>query len=629
MRFRRVQMLFWKYSNANPQRQSDEFIYGFCARQMKKNLNKKFADLDRKGAVFYVGILLVVAVFLVFGQTVWHGFVNYDDEDYFYGNPHVKAGLTWSGVTWAFQTGYAANWHPLTWLSLMLDAQLFGTGAAGPHLTNVLLHAASTVLLFLLLTRMTGAFWKSAFVAALFGLHPLHVESVAWVSERKDVLSGLFFMLTLLMYGRYAQGSQTSDKSAFTNRDYWLAILFFALGLMSKPMLVTVPFVLLLLDYWPLKRFAFSNFAVQRKVFSSLVIEKLPFIVLSVASSVVTVMAQQEEVVAIGKLSVLSRMSNIAASYVTYLGQMVYPVRLAVFYPYSMNEILIWKITLTFVFLAGISAGVFILRGRSPYLLTGWLWYLGMLVPVIGFVQVGGQAHADRYTYLPLIGVLIMLTWAAVDLFNYWRCPRQAFGVAAIVVIVALMVCASIQTSYWRNSESLWTHTLACTSNNYVAHNDLGSVLAKQGRLAEAIEHYQIALEINPHYAEAHNGFGILLAEQGQSMEAIQHFQKALEIKPDFAAAHNDLGNALADQGRFADAIEHYEKALEIKPDYAEAHYNLGNALAIQGRFADAIKQFQLALQIRPDDVKAENSLRAALALQQQSTKQTDNRQTP
>jgi len=295
---------------------------------------------------------------------------------------------------------------------------------------------------------------------------------------------------------------------------------------------------------------------------------------------------------------------------------MVYPMRLAVFYPYSINGMLIWKVALALVCLAGISAGAFVLRRRHPYLLAGWLWYLGMLVPVIGFVQVGGQAHADRYTYLPLIGVFIMLTWAVADCFSYWRYPRQALGVAAFIVLAALMLCAAIQTSYWRNSELLWTHTLACTSDNYVAHNDLGSVLARQGRIAEAAAHYQTALQINPRYAEAHNGFGILLAEQGQLAEAIQHFQKALEIKPDFAAAHNDLGNALADQGRFADAIGHYEKALEIKPDYAEAHYNLGNALAIQGRYAEAIQQFQLALQIKPDDMKAQNSLNAALALQ-------------
>jgi Flp pilus assembly protein TadD len=557
-------------------------------------------------------VLLVVAVFLVFGQTLRHDFINYDDEDYFYANPHVKAGLTWSGVTWAFRTGYAANWHPLTWLSLMCDAQLFGPGAAGPHLTNVLLHAANTVLLFLLLRRLTGAHWRSALVAALFALHPLHVESVAWVSERKDVLSGLFFLLTLLMYARYVERIPTPKAKGF----YGLALLFFALGLMSKPMLVTLPLVLLLLDWWPLNRFALTTLNAQRQTISRLVLEKLPFLLLGVASAVVTVFAQREEVVAIGELPVLSRAGNAAVTYVTYLEQMVCPMRLAVFYPYSTNGMSVWKITLALVFLAGISAGVFALRRRCPCLLVGWLWYLGMLVPVIGFVQVGGQAHADRYTYLPLIGAFIMLTWAAADIFSYWRCPRQVPGVAAFIVMAALMVCASIQTSYWRNSESLWTHTLACTSDNYVAHNDLGSVLVMQGRVVEATGHYQTALQINPHYAEAHNGFGILLAKQGQSAEAIQHFQRALEIKPDFAAAHNSLGNVLADQGRYADAIKHYQRTIEIEPDYAEAHFNLGNVLAIEGRYAEAIKQFQLALQIKPDDVDAQNSLAAALALQ-------------
>jgi Flp pilus assembly protein TadD len=393
-------------------------------------------------------------------------------------------------------------------------------------------------------------------------------------------------------------------------------LLFFALGLMSKPMLVTLPFVLLLLDWRPLNRFAPSTLNAPHQAISRLVLEKLPFLLLAVASAVVTVFAQREEVVAIGKLPILSRAGNAAVTYVTYLQQMVCPMHLAVFYPYSTNGMSVWKIALALVFLAGISAGVFALRRRNPFLLVGWLWYLGMLVPVIGFVQVGGQAHADRYTYLPLIGAFIMLSWAAADMFSYWRSPRQAPGVAAFIVLAALMVCASIQTSYWRNSESLWTHTLACTSDNYVAHNNLASVLARQGRVVEAIAHYQTALQINPHYAEAHNGFGILLAQQGQSAEAIRHFQKALEIKPDFAAAHNDLGNALADQGRYAEAIEHYQRTIEIEPDYAEAHFNWGNVLAIQGRYAEAIKQFQLALQINPDDVNARNSLAAALALQ-------------
>jgi len=584
--------------------------------------NKNITRPGSNGAVLAISVLLVVAVFLVFAQTLRHDFVNYDDEDYFYGNPHVLTGLNGSNLAWAFQTGYAGNWHPLTWLSLMLDAQLFGHGAAGPHLTNVLLHAANTVLLFLLLRRLTGAHWRSALVAALFGLHPLHVESVAWVSERKDVLSGLFFMLTLLAYTRFSQivtnekWRLARDGPAFpspvtrhASLFYGLALLFFALGLMSKPMLVTVPFVLLLLDWWPLGRLGPSTF-------KRLILEKLPFFVLGGVVSAVTVFVQREEVVAIGKLSILSRAGNVAVAYGTYLEQMVCPMRLAAFYPYSTNGMLIWKITLALVFLAGISVGVFMLRRRSPYLLAGWLWYLGMLVPVIGFVQVGGQAHADRYTYLPLIGAFIMLTWAAADLFSDRRYPRQAPGVAAFIVMAVLAVCASIQTSYWRNSESLWTHTLACTSDNYVAHNDLGSALAREGRVVEATGHYQTALEINPHYAEAHNGFGILLAEEGQSAEAIQHFQRALEIKPDFAAAHNSLGNALADQGRYADAIEHYKRTVEIRPDYAEAHFNWGNVLATQGRYAEAIKHFQLALQIKPDDVKAQNSLNAALALQ-------------
>jgi len=602
------------------------------------------------GAVAGMCILLAAAVFLVFGQSVRHDFVNYDDEEYFYSNPHILTGLNGNNARWAFRTEYAGNWHPMTWLSFMLDVEFFGTDPAGPHLTNVLLHATSTVLLFLVLKRMTGAYWRSAVVAALFGLHPLRVESVVWVAERKDVLSGLFFMLTLLMYASYArcvargtgQMTRTEAVAAVPGSSpvtrhpslfYLLALLFFALGLMSKPMLVTLPLVLLLLDYWPLNRFALSTFnsdasraGFQPSTRLRLVLEKLPFLVLSVAAAMVTVFVQREGVVAMEKLSLGMRMGNAAVTYITYLDQMVRPVRLAVFYPYSMSAM--WTAALALFFLAGISAGVFGLRRQHPYLLAGWLWYLGMLLPVIGLVQVGGQGHADRYTYLPLIGVFIMLAWAAVDFIPAWRYRHQMLSAGAVGVILALMACAWQQTSYWRNSESLWVHTLACTSRNYVAHNDLALVLAQQGRYAEALQHYQTALEINPHYAEAHNSIGIMLAQQGRLAEAIQHFQRALEIKPTFVAAHNSMGNALADQKRYAEAIKHYQRALETNPDSAEAHYNLGNVLALQGRYAEAIEHFQRTLQINPDDVKARNSLDAALALQGKPTKEIEAQKT-
>jgi protein O-mannosyl-transferase len=520
--------------------------------------SERLADPDSRSTVAGLCVLLAMAVLLVFGRTVWYQFVCYDDDLYFDHNPHIQSGLTWCDVIWAFRTNYANNWHPLTWLSLMLDVELFGASPAGPHLTNVLLHAVNAMLLFLLLRRLTGAQWRSAFVAAVFAIHPLRVESVAWVAERKDVLSGLFFMLTLWAWACYAESqsraegreSRAKAASALDPRlwtlDYWLVLLFFALGLMSKPILVTVPFVLLLLDWWPLRRFGPSTRL-------HLVLEKLPFLALSLVSSLATVWAQQGEIVSAVKLPVAIRLCNAVVSYVTYLAQMFYPVRLAVFYPYSADEQLIGNAPLALVLLAGISAGVFMLRRKQSYLLVGWLWYLGMLVPAIGLVQVGAQAHADRYTYLPQIGVCIIAAWAVTDLLCSWRYGRRVLRMGAFGVMVALMTCSWKQTSYWRDSESLWTHTLACTSGNFVGHNN--------------------------------------------------------------------LGNVLADQGRYAGAVEHYLQALAIKPNYAEAHYNLGNALALQGRYAEAIGHFQQALQIRPDDVNARNSLDAALMLQAQPAK--------
>jgi len=608
-------------------------------------------------AVAGVCVLLAAAVFLVFGQTLRHDFVNYDDDVYFYANPQVQAGLTWNGVIWAFRTtGYAGNWHPLTWLSLMLDVDLFGADPVGPHLTNVLLHAATTVLLFLVLQRMmglrssqsvgaraalSGTLWPSAFVAAVFAIHPLRVESVAWVSERKDVLSGLFFMLTLWAYAKYVSEArraanaereesgitpgrgETKRRRDHTSRYYLLCLFLFALGLMSKPILVTVPLVLLLLDYWPLGRLQPDAPRAISDIFRQLTIEKIPFLLLSAVSCLATVFALPHNIARIEQIPPVLRSYNAVISYVIYLKKMVYPVQLVVFYPYSANEMLAWKAGLGMVLLAGICVGFFRLRHKRPYLLVGWLWYLGMLVPVIGLLQAGGQARADRYTYLPQIGICIIVAWGASDMLPSWRYRRQLFGIAASIMIAALMACASIQTSFWRNSESLWTHTLACISRNYIAHNNLAMVLVGQGQSADAFRHFQRALEINPHFVEAHNSLGIMLAEQGQSAEAIRHFQKAIELQPDCSVAYNSLGNTLIDQGRLVEAIINYQKAVAINPNFAAAHYNLGNALARQGRYAEAIWHFQKAIQINPHDAGTRNSLEAALALQSQSVKES------
>lgn len=552
-------------------------------------------------------LLLVAAVWAVFGQTIRDQFVNFDDEDYFLGNPHVQTGLNRANMAWAFQVGYAANWHPLTWLSLMLDAQLFGPGPAGPHLTNVLLHAANAVLLFLLLRRLTDALWPAALVAALFAVHPLHVESVAWVSERKDVLCAFFFLLTLLTYASYAWCvAQSNFRMAAV---YGLSLLFFALGLMSKPMVVTVPFVLMLLDYWPLQRLSVSTLP-------KLICEKIPFLALSVISSVLTLIAQKTALTLTLTLPFWIRLGNALISYVLYLGQMVKPTGLAVFYPYYQNRTFYLKVTLSVLFLLGISAAVWRWRKRSPYLLFGWLWYLGMLVPVIGLLQVGGQAHADRYTYLPLIGIFIMLVWAINDFVPTWRQRSVVFAVIAAGVTGALMISAFRQALYWHDSESLWKHTIACTAHNHVAHGDLGAVFFRQGRNTEAAEQFQEALAINPRYVEAHNNYGLVLVQQGHVDDAIAQYQAALKIKPKSAEAHVNLGNVLVTKGQAEAGIEQFKEALQCDPNMSEAHNDWGAVLLTHGHPAEAGSQFEQAVALNPYYAEAENNWGTALVEQ-------------
>jgi tetratricopeptide (TPR) repeat protein len=562
------------------------------------------AGLNDRWTVPGVCLFLVAITFAVFGQTLHDEFV-YDDNDYVYENPEVIRGLTLKGIVWAFSHVHSSNWHPLTWISHMLDCQLYGLSPGGHHLTNILLHTATAILLFLVLRRMTGAVWRSAFVAAVFAIHPLRVESVAWVAERKDVLSGVFFMLTIGAYVRYVRHPWSPAR-------YGLVMLLFALGLMCKPMLVTLPFVLLLLDYWPLGRVTGDKWQVtgeKKGNPSTLLLEKLPLFGLAVASGVVTLFAQTDTIKLFDQISLPLRVDNALVSYVAYLGQMFWPSGLAVLYPFTAGNFGVSRVVLSLVLLAGISAGVFILRRRRPYFLTGWLWYLIMLVPVIGIVQVGSQVRADRYTYLPQIGLYLLLTWAAVELCAGWRHRRVVLGGCAMVILVALIFCARVQTSYWQNSESLWTHTLACTSDNAIVHNNFGNVLFKKGSVDEAIVHYQKALQIEPDYAKAHLNLGNVLLQEGSVDEAITHYQKVLQINPDYVEAHYNLGNALIKKGSVDEAITHFQKALQIKPDYAEAHNNLGNALFKKGSVDEATVHYQKALQITPDCAEAHINL--------------------
>lgn len=551
---------------------------------------------------FGVCLFLAAIIWVVFGQTLHYQFVNYDDDVYVYNNPVVAQGLTLHGVIWAFTNFCASNWHPLTMISHMLDCELYGMHPGGHHLTNVLLHTATAILLFLVLRRMTGFLWRSALVAAVFAIHPLRVESVAWVSERKDVLSGLFFMLTLWAYVRYAE--EAKAQSPRSKAFYRWVLLLFALGLMCKPMLVTLPFVLMLLDYWPLNRVAmFANqnpFSILRR----LVLEKLPLFGLAIASGVITLYAQQQAIQFADHFSLPLRLENAAISYVVYVRQMFWPTNLAVLYPLSSERIGLLKVVLSLAVLANVSAGAWFWRRRCPYLLTGWLWYLIMLVPVMGIVQVGVQAHADRYTYLPQIGLYLLLAWGAAELGTGWRCRRVVLGGCSIIILLPLILCARAQTTYWQNSVSLWTHTLACTSDNAEAHNNLGNVLYSQQKLDKAIAQYQKALQIKPDYSEAYCNLGNTLALEGKVVQAIAQYQKALQIKPDYAEAQNNLAWVLATcpQASLRDgkrAVELARQANQLSGGKNPYILNtLAAAYAEAGRFPEALETAQHALQL-------------------------------
>jgi Tfp pilus assembly protein PilF len=555
-------------------------------------------DPDRPAAWIVCGLLLL-AVAVVFGPAIGYGLVNYDDTEYVCDNPHLAGGLSVNGVVWAFTSTRCANWHPLTWLSYLADFQLYGPAPWGYHLTNVLLHAAAAIVLFLVLRRMTGDLWPSAFVAAVFAIHPLRAESVVWVAERKDVLSGLFFMLTLAAYVGYV-------RRPFSFARYALVLLLFALGLMAKPMLVTLPLVLLLLDYWPLDRL---------KLGWRPVIEKLPLLALSAASCVATSLAQRAALARFDSLPFGSRTANALVACAAYMGQLFYPVGLAVFYPHPGDGRPIGQIAGALLLLAVITAAAAVCWRRTrPYLLVGWFWYLGMLVPVIGLVQVGQHAMADRYTYLPQIGLAIGLTWGAKQIFRAW--PRHAWpqGVIAALVAMVLMGGTWRQTSYWRNSETLWRQALDCTPGNVVAYNNLGIVLREQGRVDEAAAQFQKALAIRPNDVMAHVNMGIVLYQQGRIEEALVPLQRAVDLKPDNPIGHNNLATALHALGRDDEAGAHYRKAAELQPDYMDARNNLGVFLYQCGRVPEAIAQWREVLRSYPDNTSALSQLAAVLA---------------
>jgi tetratricopeptide (TPR) repeat protein len=561
---------------------------------------------------FIACVCLVLMVAAVFCQTARFGFINYDDDSNVYDNPVVEKGLTPHSIGWAFTHVQVANWIPLTTLSHMLDCQLFGINAGGHHLVNVLLHAATAMLLFLVLRQMTGSLWRSFFVTAVFAVHPLRAESVAWVSERKDVLSGLFFMLALLAYSRWAQRRSTLG--------YVLALMFFICGLMSKPMVATLPFVLLLLDYWPLHRMRNAEFGVRN--FTKLLHEKIPFFLLSAASCAAVAFVPGLAVVPPPglittsgvHLPLMERIANALVSCAIYLRQMICPAWLAIPYPASPVGMPAWEICMALLLLVVISTVVFMFWKKKPFLLVGWLWFLGMLIPVIGIVEISDDvSHADRYTYLPGIGIAIMLTWAVAEWGARWKNRRLILGALMIAVIGGLIAGACAQTAYWRDSETLWNRALTCDSANIIARVNLGRAYANDGQAGKAIEQYVKALDIKPNYLEARNFLGVALFQNGETDEAIAQYRSALDINPDYLEARINLGNALGAKGQSDEAVAQYQKVIEIDPASAEARYNLGVDLFQKGQWDEAIAQYRKVLEIIPDAVQARNNLGIAL----------------
>ena len=551
--------------------------------------------------------ILIISTLLAYWQVLGHDFVNYDDNVYVTSNEEIHNGLTANSLIWALTSSRQHNWHPLTWISHIIDCQLYGLNPKGHHLTSLLFHVANTLLLFIILTRMTGALWRSVFVAALFALHPLHVESVAWVAERKDVLSTFFMMLTIWAYVLYVE--------KINPRRYLLVVLLLALGLMSKPMLVTLPFVLLLLDFWPLGRLDSEeireNSPSRQKAITHLILEKLPLLLLAVASSIVTLFVQQAggAVKSFELYSLKVRIANALVSYTGYIGKMLWPDMLTVLYLHPGDALPLWKGAASALILALITVLVIRNVRKFPYVAVGWFWYLITLLPVIGVVQVGSQSMADRYTYIPLTGLFIIIAWGTPDILPMWRYRKKVLSMLAGAVITALMVVTWLQVKHWQNSITLFEHALSVNENNYIAHNNMGAALQEKGETEKAVEHYREAVRLYPEYSNAHNTLGNILLDKGLPDEAIKHYRAAVRANPVYTKAHYNLGNALLIKGRVDDAINQYRTTLAIDPEHASSYNNLGYALNMTGNYNEAITYLRAALKINPEHADAHYNL--------------------
>jgi len=593
--------------------------------------------MNRRLVNLTIGFGLVLLTSVAFYRVLSNGFINYDDDVFVTTNSFVQSGFTPQTIAWAFKSTQWSQWQPLTWLSYMLDYRIWRLDPLGFHLTNLVLHIASVLVLFFVLTRVTGSPRRSGVVAGLFAVHPLHVESVAWVAERKDVLSALFWMLTMATYVYYVQSRGKGLWPAA--RGYALTFVVFALGLMAKPMVVTLPFVLLLLDYWPLGRFYLKgeHFGKQssraKQKLSSLFLEKIPLFALSAVSSVITYLVQRQggAVSGLWELPLGVRLANSVVAYIAYIVKMVWPTKLTFLYPHPENRLPSWLVVFCAVLLATVTAAVVRQARNRPYLAVGWFWYTGTLVPVIGIVQVGGQAMADRYTYIPLIGLFVAIVWGIGDALEYSKMARPSQGgrfakyahqafhpyvVFSVVILIALGICTWVQTGYWKDNRTVFSRAIECTSRNYMAHNNLGLVYANNNELELAVKHYQRSLQITPRFPLVHNNIGLALARLGRIDEALAHFRQAVQFSPDYADAHNNLANILLALGRSKEAIEHYSEVVRLRPDDYLARYRLANALFKEGRLSEAISEYREVIRSRPDMVPARNNLAVALYLE-------------
>ncbi len=566
--------------------------------------NILFAFILKKQPKAFVCLALAAIVLTVYWQVLGHEFVNLDDNTYVIDAPHVRKGISREGIRWAFTSFHANFYHPLTTLSHMLDCHLYGLRPGMHHMTSLMFHMANSLLLFLLFRRMTNSLWPSAFAAALFALHPLHVESVAWVSERKDVISTFFWILTMWAYARYV------EKTGMGR--YALLLVCFVMGLMAKPMVVTLPFVLLLMDYWPLGRLKSGQFG--RGPFFRLIWEKLPLFALAAVASVLAVKAQEQGAAlpSLDEYPFMWRIENALIAYVSYLGKTLWPFDLAAYY-YYMTDIPLSHPILSGILLVVLSVFLLMRAKKSPACAVGWLWYLGALVPVIGLVQVGFHPMADRYTYVPLIGLFIIIAWEAPRLASGWRHEKTVLAAAGAVTLAVFASISFVQIGYWKDSIVLFKHVLAVQPGNYFIHDFLGTELGKKGRIDEALVHFRESIRINPQYAKAHFGLGKAMESRGKADLAIQYYKKALDLNPDLVGAHFNMGVVLANQGRMEEAVSHYREAIRLQADHAEARVNLGVVLQNLGRIDEAIEHLVEAVRLRPNDAEPRINMGVAL----------------